>query len=135
MKGKLALAFCGVAGMLGGAAALAGDEMSEKVAAKLAGFESTGETTSCLSITHIRTMDALDDWRFLVRASGGDYYLNETGSRCHGAARANNYIQYKMSGNQLCRNQIITIVDQTSGMTVGSCGLGSFEKLEKAPAE
>jgi hypothetical protein len=135
MKGKLAFAICGVIGLLGGAPALAGDEMSEKVAAKLAGFESTGKTTSCLSITHIRTMDALDDWRFLIRASGGDFYLNETGSRCSGAARAGNYVQYKMSGNQLCRNQIITIVDQTSGMTVGSCGLGSFEKLEKAPAE
>ena len=29
------------------------------------------------------------------------------------------------------RNQIIRIVDNTTGFTVGSCGLSSFEKLEE----
>ncbi|GJL92946.1 hypothetical protein [Hyphococcus sp.] len=135
MKGKLAFAFCAAVGVLGAVSAQAKNEMSDKVAAKLAGFESTGETTSCLSTTQIRSINALDDWRFLVRANGGDYYLNEVSNRCSGAARGNNRLQYTMSGSQLCRNQIITIVDNSSGMTVGSCGLGSFEKLEKAPAE
>ncbi len=135
MKGKIAIAGVAAASMFAGAAAFAGSEMSDKVAAKLADFESTGETISCLNTTQIRTMDALDDWRFLIRASGGDYYLNEVPNRCNGAARAGNYIQYRISGSQLCRNQIVTVVDQTSGMTVGSCGLGSFEKLEKAPSQ
>ena len=111
------------------------EAMSDKVAKKLAAFEQTGETTACLNTTRIRSIDALDDWRFLVRTNTGDYYLNEVSNRCSGAARAGNRLQYTISTGQLCRNEIIKVVDNTSGFTVGSCGLGSYEKLTKAPAE
>lgn len=120
-----------------GACATAGasDEISEKVAAKLAEFEPTGETTTCLNTTRIRSIDALDDKRLLVRTNSNGYYLNEISGRCSGAARAGNRIQYTISTGQLCRNEIIQVVDNTSGFTVGSCGLGSFQELVKKPAE
>ncbi len=111
------------------------DDMSEKTAARLANYEETGETVSCLNVTRIRSIDALDDKRFLVTATGGDYYLNETSGRCSGAGRFGNALQYTISGGSLCRNQIIDVIDSSTGMTVGACGLGSFEKLNKKPAQ
>ena len=134
MKKLLVSAVALVAGF-GVALVQAKDEMSDKVAEQLAGFEATGESTSCLNVTRIRSIDALDDYRFLVRATGNDYYLNEVSGRCSGASRAGNRLQYTISGGQLCRNQIINVVDNSSGMMVGGCGLGSFEKLAEVPAE
>lgn len=109
-------------------------EMSEEVAERLAEFEATGETRSCIGVTQIRNIDALDESRFLVRAGGG-YYLNEVSGRCNGADRAFNRLQYSTSTGQLCRNEIITIVDNSNGFTVGSCGLGDFQELEKIATE
>ncbi len=117
------------------ATASSDNETSEEVAARLAEFEPTGETETCLNTTRIRSIDALDDRRFLVRVGVNDYYLNEISGRCSGAARAGNRLQYTISTGQLCRNEIIQVVDNTTGFTVGSCGLGSFQELAKKPAE
>jgi len=107
--------------------------VSEKAAAKLAQYDATGETTSCIGLRNIRSMSALDDRHFLVKVNGGKVYLNKTRGRCSGAHRNFNRLQYKTSQNRLCRNEIIRVVDNTQGFTVGSCGLGDFERLEKIP--
>lgn len=108
------------------------DGPSEKTAARLAGFERTGETTACLSINMVQSIDALDERHFLVRTGVNNYYLNEPSGSCIGAGRGNSRLQYVLGGtSQLCRNQIVSVVDNATGMTLGSCGLGSFEKLEE----
>ena len=109
--------------------------MSEKAAATLAQYEPTGETESCIGLRNIRSMSPLDEQNFLVKVTGGKVYLNRVSGRCAGADSAFNRLQYKTSINQLCRNEIITVVDNTQGFTVGSCGLGTFERLEKKPEE
>lgn len=110
-----------------------GAEISERAAERLAGFDATGETRTCLSTAQIRTIEALDARHFLVEVRGGQYYLNKTTGRCSGAGRGGNRLQYAISNSQLCRNQIIRVVDNSDGFTVGSCGLGSFETLEEIP--
>ncbi len=122
--------------LVAGAAALAGcastqstdDKLSERAAKRLAEFERTGEVRSCLNITRINSITPLDDYHFLVRVGVNEYYLNEV-SRCSGAGNIGNRIQYEISTSQLCRNQIVTVVDNTSGIIAGSCGLGGFERL------
>ncbi|MEZ5891545.1 MAG: hypothetical protein R3C58_00125 [Parvularculaceae bacterium] len=131
MAGMLALA---ALAMIGGAAAKGPGELSEKAAAKLEGFTPTGETVSCLSLMTIRSIDAIDDWRFLVRTNSG-YYLNTTLGRCSGASRPSTRLQYTTSINQLCRSQIVNVIDNTSGFMTGSCGLGDFEKLDVEPED
>ena len=106
-------------------------EMSEAVAERLAKYEKTGETETCLSVRRINAITPLDDRNFLVRVGVNDYYLNQPRGRCAGAARFGNRLQYKVHGGSLCRNEIIQVVDNSSGLTGGSCGLGSFEKLEE----
>jgi len=116
--------------------AQAGDrEMSEAAALELAKYEATGETRTCLSTTQIRSIDPIDDYTFLVRGTGRDVYLNKVSGKCSGASRSGNRLQYRISSNQLCRNEIITVVDNMLNTTVGSCGLGSFEELQEIPED
>lgn len=105
-------------------------EMSDEVAAKLAKFEKTGDVTDCLRLTSIDQIKPLDDRNFLIETGVNDYYLAELSNSCNGADRSFNRIQYKTSSSSLCRNEIITIVDNSTGFTVGSCGMSDFQKLE-----
>ena len=110
---------------------VAAEEMSDEAAQKLERFEQTGETRSCLGLRRISQITPLDDHLFLVRVGANEYYLNEVNGRCSGASRSFNRLQYKTSIGQLCRNEIIRVVDNSSGISVGSCGLGSFERLQE----
>lgn len=121
----MAVAAAGIAGC----ASVERAEISPEAEERLADFERTGEMRTCLNLRAISQIDPLDERHFLVRVGLNDYYLNEISGRCSGAGRFNNRIQYTTSISQLCRNEIITIVDNTTGFTVGSCGLGSFERL------
>lgn len=121
---------------LAGCATASGDrELSTRAAERLAEFDRTGEVESCLGLRRISQITPLDNHHFLVRAGLNDYYLNEVSGSCSGAARAGNRLQYTTSLSQLCRNEIITVVDNSNGFTVGSCGLGGFERLEKLETE
>ncbi len=115
---------------LGACATTVSDEKADKAAERLAEFEATGERTSCLSLRRITSITPLDDKTFLVRA-GNDYYVNKVSGRCAGADSNFNRLQYRLNVAQLCRNEIVTVVDNTQGFTVGSCGLNDFERLEK----
>ncbi len=134
---KKNLLFAGLIAFAGAGCATAATDsgLSEKAAERLSKYEQTGETRSCLSLTQIDTIDPLDDSHFLVTTRGGGEYLNTISGRCSGASRAGNYIQYTTSINQLCRGEIVRVVDNMTGMTTGSCGLGDFEKLVEIPEE
>ena len=116
-----------------GCATASTPEISEKAAAELAKYQLTGEKKSCLMVTQIRTIDPLDDSHFLVESAGGKKYLNVVSGRCSNASRPGYFLQYDVSGSSLCRNEIISVIDNSGGMLAGSCGLGDFEELEDAP--
>lgn len=108
---------------------------AEREAKKLDRFERTGETTDCLSGSTIDQIDPITDELFLVRAGLNNYYLNEVNGSCNGAASSFSRLQYARSTSQLCRLQIVTVYDNSTNTFMGSCSLGSFEKLrEKPPA-
>lgn len=115
--------------MLGGAFALSAQEMSDEAAERMAGFERTGETRSCLSLSRISRIEPIDDNHFLVEMRNREVWLNTVRGRCVGASSQFNRLQYRMSGNQLCSGQIIEVVDNGTGMYSGGCGLGQFEQL------
>ena len=97
-------------------------------------LQPTGETETCISTTRISQIRPVTETKFLVEVGVRNYYLNETRGRCAGATRAFTYLQYATSLASLCRNEIITVVDN-SGVTTGACGLGSFQKLEPKATE
>lgn len=109
--------------------------ISEKAQERLAGFKETGDTETCLNIRRIREINALDAQNFLVRVGVNKYYLNQVSKGCNGAQRGFNRLQYTISSGQLCRHEIIKVVDNNNGFIVGSCGLGDFKKLERIDPE
>lgn len=120
------------------ATASAGDDLSEKAAARLAEFDRTGETRSCLSLRSVTQITPLSEKLLLVRVGVGDFYLNEVSGTCSNADTFFTRLEYRTSLSQLCRGEILHIVDNSTGIFVGACSFGDFERLEKkkeAPAE
>lgn len=128
--------------LLGMAVALANcanapkEEVDQRAADKLAQFERTGELTSCIGLRQISQITPVTESTFLVRVGAGDYYANDVSGRCNGATRNSTRLEYSTTLSELCRNELIKVVDNTTGVQIGGCGLGSFERLkEKPPAE
>lgn len=116
--------------LAGGAFTASAQEMSDAAAEGLAGYERTGETRTCIGLTRLRSIRPLDDRHFLVEMRNGDMYLNVVNGRCTSAASSHTYLQYSVPGSQLCRNEIVTVMDSGgAGHMAGTCGLGSFESL------
>lgn len=111
-----------------------GQSAEERAEARLAEFSPTGETVTCLSMTRINQITPIDDTRWLVTTRGGGTYLNEVSRGCHRAASSFNYLEYRVSGGQLCRGEIIRVIDSGSRMESGACGLGVFQRVEPVNA-
>lgn len=119
-----------------GCATSSAERINDSAAAKLAEYDRTGEVTSCMNLRQISTMDAVDERTLLIKTGVSDYYVSDLKGRCSGATSSFNRFEYSTSSSQLCQNEIIRIVDNSTGFLTGSCGMGSFEKLaKKAPAE
>lgn len=115
------------AGLTAAASAQSAEERAE---ARLAEFRPTGETTTCLSTSRIRQITPIDDTRWLVTTRGAGTYLNEVSRGCFGASSPFNYLQYQVSGAQLCRGDIVHVIDTGAGMQTGACGLGEYQRVE-----
>ena len=116
-----------------GCATSSAEKINESAAAILAEHERTGEVQSCLNVRSIDSIQAVDEKTLLIRSGVNDYYVSDLKSRCSGSTSGFNRFEYTLSLSSLCRNDIIRIVDNATGFLAGSCGMGSFEKLEKKP--
>lgn len=103
---------------------IAGAEQSAEI---LAGYEKNGKTVSCINLRQIRNSDPIDDYAIIFETSGNKKFLNELNGRCIGLGREERF-SYKTSQSQLCRGDIITVLD-TRGSRRGSCSLGEFQEL------
>ena len=56
-------------------------------------------------------------------------YVNKPYGGCHNADR--NILVYRRSSAALCRGEIVQLVDNLSGMTMGSCAFGDFVPYTK----
>lgn len=119
--------------VFGASFAASAQEPDAAAAERLAGFERTGETRNCVSLSQVRTIQPLDDRHFLIELRNRETYLNVTLGRCNQAASRNTYLQYSVPANQLCRGEIVNVIDNGPGQFLaGTCGLGDFERLEPA---
>jgi hypothetical protein len=95
----------------------------------LAQFERSGETISCLPTHRIDNIDPIDEQNWLVTTRAGETYLNTVSRGCFNADRPFTYLSYSVPGGQLCRGEIVRVIDSSSRMARGSCGLGDYEEL------
>jgi hypothetical protein len=122
------IVFAAVAAFGGGALAYAG----ETAADVMERYEATGEARNCVSTIRIESIKAVEDGVLLVELKGGKYLINETQSSCS-AMGPSRHFRYSTSQPQLCRGQIVDIVDSYTKFTVGTCTLGDFQDMaEKA---
>ena len=111
------------------------DAISESAAARLAEFEKTGTVETCLSSSRVEQITPLDEVHFLVRLGVNKYYLSVARSNCNNVDSAFTRIQYEIRGGQICRNQLITVIDSANSIPQGTCLLGAFEELKKIEEE
>ena len=100
---------------------------SDRASKILSKYEKTGETVDCLRLSMVRETNPIDDDMILFEVRGGAMFLNETNSRCSGL-RFERRFSYSVSMSQICRGDIIHVLDST-GSRRGACSLGEFQAL------
>jgi hypothetical protein len=100
----------------------------------LNGMSRTGEVVDCVNLRNVQDIDAVTDSKLIVEVGLNEYYVTETSDSCSGATHPNTRIVRVRTGNRMCKNDIVQVVDNLSGAMRGSCSLGAFERLSKAPA-
>ncbi len=120
---------CTLASSIIGLSAASSADEDVALPKELAKYEITGETRRCVKTVNISRSDPLDDRHILFKLRNGDLYLNRLGKGC-GGLRFNDAYSFDNRLSELCQNEIISVLDTFNSGTLGSCGLGKFEKLE-----
>jgi hypothetical protein len=84
-----------------------------------------GKAESCLPTYRSNDMTIIDDDTILFR-DGRTVYVNKPLGGCMNLDRSGSALVTRNFGPQLCRGDIATVVDNSSGTTLGSCSLGDF---------
>jgi DNA-directed RNA polymerase subunit M/transcription elongation factor TFIIS len=87
------------------------------------------ETQRCVQTYEIRQTRVVDDSTVMFRLRVDDEYANHLRRSCPGLRIQGGFKYELRGGNELCRGDIIRVLDSTG--TGASCILGDFEKVEK----
>ena len=101
-----------------------------KVAEKLEGYSVAG-TRSCLPSRLNSGMHIHDNQVVLVRQSGR-YFHQKLGDGCRNASDFHTTLVTKGTFGTMCRGDIATVVDSSTGMFSGSCALGEWTEYRKS---
>ena len=99
---------------------------------KLLAGKTAGRPAKCLPLRSSNDMVVIDDDTILYR-EGRTIYVNKPLGSCSLLSRGSYALVTRSIGSQLCRGDIGTVTDMTSGTTVGSCSLGDFVPYRPAP--
>lgn len=85
-----------------------------------------GKPVSCVSrVLGTHGLHAVSDEILIYKVNRNLVYRNDLNGRCNGISTGNTMV-LKPTVDQYCRGDIIRAVDLSTGMQVGSCGMGSF---------
>lgn len=130
------LLFAIPAAMLLAAPAMSGEkiDLTEKQQAKLdqrLEGRTAGEARSCINYNDQREMTVISDdiLIFGSRRNAKTIYVNKPYGGCYNADR--NILSYSRPTSALCKGEIVDLIDNTIGMSVGSCAFGEFVPYTK----
>ena len=103
----------------------------KRLADIMAKYEKTGEIKQCVNLRRLRESRVIDEHTIFFRGIGKTGYLNRFNGKCAGLVREERF-SYSTTINQLCRGEILTVLD-SFGRSWGSCAIGEFEELTKKP--
>lgn len=111
---------------------MATEKNQDKLTKALAKYEKTGKIERCVHTGRIHSSRVIDDYNILFIMRGKKAYLNILPHRCPrlGFEKA---FSYRLSINQLCNVDIITVFDSSGNIHGPSCGLGKFVEYKKKP--
>jgi hypothetical protein len=96
-------------------------------------YQPTGKTRTCVPFRSLRNSTVIDDNTIFFKGVGKRAYMNRFLRSCPRLAIENRFA-YATSASQLCRGEIITVLD-VMGSAWGSCALGEFEEWERKPKD
>jgi hypothetical protein len=86
---------------------------------------SEGPAVSCVNQRDLRGNRSIGEGVILFTGPGGTVYVNRPAAGCPRIDSGRTLLT-RTSSTQLCRGDIVTVVEPMSGMQYGSCGLGDF---------
>ena len=115
-----------LAAALGAGAATASSPASREYAAtaKVLGGLTPGTPVSCISLSRTRTSNFLDRDTIAYHDTARRYYVNRTNGGCN--FDDDSIVVTDTPSDQLCRGDIIRLVDRASRFPKGSCSFGDF---------
>ena len=87
--------------------------------------KTAGKAEKCLPTYRSNDMTIIDDDTILFR-DGRTVYVNHPLGGCNNLHQSGRALVTRNFGPQLCRGDLATVVDNTSGISVGACSLGDF---------
>lgn len=119
------------------AAALAlvgGAAQAKKKEPKPDNLVAVGKPVDCISPSRLRNTRVIDDQTIDFVMYNGDIYRNRLPYSCP-SLKFEERFAYKLQTDQLCSIDMITVLQSLGGglRQGASCGLGPFQKMEKAP--
>jgi hypothetical protein len=106
------------------------DKQQEKLDMRLDG-RTAGEPRTCINHSDQRNMTVVSDDILIFGSSRNarTIYVNKPYGGCRNADR--NILSYSRPTSSLCRGEIVQLIDNTSGMAMGSCAFGEFVPYTK----
>lgn len=95
-------------------------ELDKALAGKVA-----GKPQSCINIRNAYSTQQIGDRTILYKVSNKLVYRNDPQGGCSGLGRDRALVT-RLYSSQLCRGDIVTPTDLTTGFSGGSCPLGDF---------
>lgn len=92
---------------------------------KMLAGRTAGTPASCITQSQIDSTVIFDSGAILYKMKGGPDYLNTPSPHCPNL-RSDSAIISRTYSNQLCRGDILQIVDPTTGANYGGCPLADF---------
>ncbi len=93
--------------------------------------KTAGRPAKCLPLQRSNDMVVIDDDTILYR-DGRTTYVNKPLGSCNLLSRGSYALVTRSQGSQLCRGDIGTVTDVSTGTTVGSCAMGDFVPYKPA---
>ncbi len=115
---------------IGGETIALTEKQQTKLDKRLEG-RTAGEARSCINHSDQRQMTVISDDILIFGSSRNakTIYVNKPYLGCRNADR--NILTYSRPTSSLCKGEIVQLIDNGSGMTMGSCAFGEFVPYTK----
>jgi hypothetical protein len=101
------------------------------LSAELRNYEPAGEPVSCVNQRDLRGNRSAGD-ALVFTGLGDRLWVNRPAAGCPGLDSGRTLVT-RTTTTQLCRGEIVSIVDPVSGFSAGSCSLGDFVPYRRLP--